>query len=162
MVVSLFMFMVITNTSSMNLIEKIDYELRRHLYIENIYYNFRSEIYSILKLDYEVSSEIVDNDLNIYKVGNRLVVESDNEVILNYQEGHINHIDKSNNTIRIAIDKYNVVEYRGLNSVDVKLYELVEVGDVVGTSKYDSFKDKYCYEIYVLNGDIDYIYEVML
>ncbi len=46
--------------------------------------------------------------------------------------------------------------------MNVSIYELIEVGDVIGTSKYDSYKDKYCYEIYVIKGDIDYIYEIML
>ncbi len=162
MLLTIFIVTVLMNTSSMNLFEKIDYELKKHLYIENIYYNFRTDLYSILKLDYEASEEIIDNDLNIYKVGSRLVIESDNEMVLNYHVGHIYDIDKTNNYIRISIDKDNIIEYRELSSVNVNLYDLVEVGNIIGTAKYDSYKNKYYYEIYIVKGDIDHIYETML
>ncbi len=162
MLLFVFIITVIFNTNNMNLFEKIDYELRRHLYIENIYYNFRSDIYSILKLDYKVSQEIVDNNLKIYKLNDRLVIESDNEMVINYQMGHVYSIDKSSNSVRISIDKDSIIEYKELSSIEVSLYDLVEVGDIVGMSKYDSYKNKYCYEIHVIKGDIDNIYEIML
>ncbi len=162
MLLTLLAITVITNTSNMTLIEKVDYELRRHLFIEDIYYKFRSDIYSILKIDYNVSDEVLFNDLNIYKVGDRLVVESDSEIVLNYLNGHIYSIDNANNTVRVSIDRSNIIEYRELNTLEVKMYDLIEIGDIIGTSKYDSFKGKYYYEIYVIKGDIDYIYENML
>ncbi len=89
MLLSIFMITIVSNNSNMNLIEKIDYELKRHLYIDDIYYRFRTDIYTILNIDYKVSNEILDNELTIYKVGNRLVIESDSELVLNYQDGHI-------------------------------------------------------------------------
>ncbi len=161
-IVTVFIVTIISNTSDMSLINKANYEFKKHLYIENIYYKFRSDIFSILNIDYQVSGEVIENDITVYKLEDKLLIESDSELVLNYQSGHVYNIDIPNLSVRVSIDKDNIIEYRELSTISIKLYDSVEVGDIIGTSKYDSYKSKYYYEVHILKGDIDYIYEIML
>lgn len=133
-------------------IEDLNREMYKNINITNVISVFKGELFdSYLDQDMEVNSSIYIINT---KEGKRLMLETNDVISIDY--GQVIKIIKTEDKLyKVFIQsKDNIYVYSGLKSLDVEMYQLVKLNQVIGIS--NNYDDAYYCFIDMLSDDSVY------
>lgn len=135
-------------------INKIKREMNQNINITNIIKEVNG------KLDFiDLNNDIINvsvNDSRSTKISeNKYLYEIKKSDVLNQSLGSVNKINKVNNYYNIEIldENNNLIIYKNLNKINVKIYQIVKVNEIIGYAKNNDNEISvnegyiYCYEL---------------
>lgn len=135
-------------------INNIKEKLNQNINITNVVKEVNGKI-NFIDLEDNVISVSINDSRSIKINDNKYLYETKKNIVLNQSLGNVIKINKKNNyyDVEILDENNNLLIYKNLSKINVKMYQIVKTNEVIGNAKENDNESSinegyiYCYEL---------------